>query len=168
MPTYTVHEPPKRDSESAPNPERFVFVRDGFYFWAFALAPLWLLLHRLWLALLGYVVLIGALNVALYLIGMPGAVKYLVSFLAALLIGFEAATLWRWTLTRRGWKLLGFTVAEDAEMAERRFYAEWAKRAEPSPANEPGQDQKYAAPVSRGAPSPSDVIGLFPEPRAQR
>ena len=31
-----------------------MFVRDGFHFWAFLLAPLWLLVHRLWLALLGY------------------------------------------------------------------------------------------------------------------
>ena len=46
-------------------------------------------------------------------------------------------------------------------MAERRFYAEWAKRAVPVKLPEP----KYATPVWRGAPSPSDVIGLFPEPR---
>ena len=51
MPTYTVHEPPPRKNESVAAPERFVFVRDGFYFWAFVLAPLWLLVRRLWLAL---------------------------------------------------------------------------------------------------------------------
>ena len=44
MPTFTVHEPPPRKTESVTSPERFVFVRDGFYFWAFVLAPLWLLL----------------------------------------------------------------------------------------------------------------------------
>jgi hypothetical protein len=76
-------------------------------------------------------------------------------------MGFEAATLWRWTLTRRRWKALGFVIGEDAEMAERRFYAEWGKRAEPVKTPEP----KYATPIWRGAPSPSDVIGLFPEPR---
>src|SRR5471030_440861 len=128
MPTYTVHEPPPRKSESVTSPERFVFVRDGFYFWAFVLAPLWLLVHRLWLALIGFLVLTGAFNVALYLIGAPASVKFLASFLIALLIGFEAATLWRWTLTRRRWKAIGFVVGEDAEMAERRFYAEWANR----------------------------------------
>ena len=54
MPTYTVHEPPPRQGEAAIAPERFLFVRDGFYFWAFALAPLWLLRHRLWLAFVIY------------------------------------------------------------------------------------------------------------------
>ena len=164
MPTFTVHEPPPRKSESVTDPERFAFVRDGFYFWAFVLAPLWLLVHRLWLALLGYLVLSGLLGGALYLIGAPSAVKFFASLLIALLVGFEAATLWRWTLTRRGWKAIGYVVAEDAEMAERRFYAGWTKRAEPPSAPEP----KYAAPVYRGAPSPSDVIGLFPEPGQQR
>ena len=43
MPTYTVHEPPPRKGETVTAPERFVFVRDGFYVWAFLLAPLWLL-----------------------------------------------------------------------------------------------------------------------------
>src|SRR5476651_239023 len=104
MPTFTVHQPPPREGEATSAPERFVFVRDGFYFWAFVLAPLWLLAHRLWLALLGYVVLTGALNVALYVIGTPAAVKFLASFLIALLVGLEAATLSRWTLTRRRWK----------------------------------------------------------------
>jgi hypothetical protein len=171
MPTYTVHEPPPRKSESVPSPERFVFVRDGFYFWAFVLAPLWLLLHRLWLALLGYLVLTFVFGAGLYLVGAPSTVKILEIFLIALLTGFEAATLWRWTLTRRGWKTLGFVVGEDAEMAERRFYAEWAKRtappAPPAPPSEPPVP-KYAAPILRGAPSRSDVIGLFPEPGAQR
>ena len=150
MPTFTVHEPPPRKNESVSSPERFVFVRDGFYFWAFVLAPIWLLVHRLWLALLGYVVLTGALNVALYLIGTPATVKFLASFLIALLVGFEAATLWRWTLTRRRWKAIGFVVGEDAEMAERRFYAEWANRSAEPAATPP--EPKYATPVSRGAP----------------
>ncbi len=71
MPTYTVHEPLPRKGESAADPERFVFVRDGFHIWAFVLAPLWLLLHRLWLALTIYVVVSGLLGVGFYLLGVP-------------------------------------------------------------------------------------------------
>ena len=61
------------------------------------------------------------------LIGASSTVQFLAGLLVALLIGFEAATIRRWKLTRRGWKMLGFVVGEDAEMAERRFFAEWAK-----------------------------------------
>jgi hypothetical protein len=174
MPTFTVHQPPPRKgdttNESVSAPERFVFVRDGFYFWAFLLAPLWLLVHRLWLVLLGYVVVTIALGAVLVLTGAPAPVRYIAAFLIALLVGLEAASLWRWTLARRKWQTLGFVVGEDTEMAERRFYAEWAKKhaertgvpvsAEPEPA--------YSAPLWRGAPAPSDVIGLFPEPGGQR
>ena len=62
MPTYTVHAPPPHHGETTSAPERFVFVRDGFHFWAFLLAPLWLLLHGLWLALVIYVVGYGVVG----------------------------------------------------------------------------------------------------------
>ncbi len=169
MPTYTVHEPPPRQGEAASSPERFVFVRDGFHVWAFVLAPLWLLLHRLWLALTIYVIASVLLSVGFYLLGVPSAVQVLAALLIAVLIGFEAETIWRWTLERRGCKTLGFVVGEDAEMAERRFYAEWTKRAaeRPSPPLALPEPQ-YGLAVRRGAPSPSDVIGLFPEPGGPR
>lgn len=162
MPTYTVHAPPPRADELDSNPERFLFVRDGFYFWAFLLAPLWLLLHRLWLVLLGYVVISGMLGGTFYWMGAPAWFKFFGNLLAALLIGFEAGTLWRWTLARRRWRMLGFVVGDDAEAAERRFFAAWTKQA--GAAATPAAMPQYATPVRRGPPSGSDVIGLFPEP----
>jgi hypothetical protein len=164
MPTFTVHQPPPRKGEATSEPERFVFVRDGFYFWAFVLAPVWLLVHRLWLAFVGYIILTVALGAALVVLGAPSGAKFLTSFLIALLMGLEAATLWRWKLSRRKWKMVGIVVGEDAEMAERRFYAEWATRDGEAPAAFTPPEPKYATPIHRGAPSPSDVIGLFPEP----
>ena len=164
MPTYTVHAPPPKKVETTSAPERFVFVRDGFYFWAFVLAPLWLLVHRLWLAFVGYLVVNFAFGLILVLLGVSAQVQFLVSVLIALLIGFEATTLRRWTLTRRGWKTLGFVVGEDRELAEQRFYVVWAKRkAEPPSASVDLPEPQYGALVRRGPPSPSDVIGLFPE-----
>ena len=49
MPVYTVHEPPVRTPGALADPARFIFVRDGFYWWAFLLTPLWMLWRRLWL-----------------------------------------------------------------------------------------------------------------------
>ena len=90
----------------------------------------------------------------------------LVGLAVALLVGFEAATLRRWTLARRRWQTLGFVVGEDKEMAERRFYGEWVKRAGASAPTSlpPPAEPAYSAPVRRGPPRASDVIGLFPEP----
>lgn len=173
MPTFTVHEPPPRkgDTTSEASPERFVFVRDGFHFWAFLLAPIWLGVHRLWLILFGYLVVTIGAAVGMNLINAPSGAKYLVTFLIALLMGFEAPSLWRWNLTRRKWKTLGFVVGEDAEMAERRFFAQWADQqpeAATPPVAPPTPAVTYSTPVRRGAPSGSDVIGLFPEPGQQR
>ena len=167
MPTYTVHAPSSLMSDAASSPERFMFVRDGFHFWAFVLAPLWLLLHRLWLALLIYVVGYGALSFGLAFARVSSSTQLIVGLLIALLMGFEASSIWRWTLNRRGWATLGLVVAEDAEMAERRFFAEWQKHAADAP-SVPVSEPRYSAPVRRGPPSPSDVIGLFPEPGGQR
>jgi hypothetical protein len=168
MPTYTVHAPQSgRTDDASRAPEQFVFVRDGFHFWAFMLAPLWLLLHRLWLALLIYVVGYGVLSFGFAFARVSSTAQAIVALLIALLMGFEASSIWRWTLNRRGWATLGFVVAEDAETAERRFFAKWQKRSADGPsvsATEP----KYSTPVQRGPPSPSDVIGLFPEPGGQR
>jgi Protein of unknown function (DUF2628) len=162
MPTYTVHAPPPRASATESDPERFLFVRDGFYFWAFLLAPLWLLAKRLWLVLLAYLVISTLLGAAFYLMHAPWLLRLLGSLLVALLMGFEAATLWRWTLARRRWRMLGFVVGDDAEAAERRFFAQWTKQT--GAAVPPAAEPHYATPVRRGPPSGSDVIGLFPEP----
>jgi hypothetical protein len=166
MPSFTVHAPPLHSGESAADPERFVFVRDGFYFWAFALAPLWLLVHRLWLALLGYFVVYGLIGVVFYFVGVPQAAGFVVALLIDLLVGFEAATLWRGTLSRRGWRFVGFATGEDIEAAEHRFFAAWIAR-KPATAPPPPAES-FAPPVRRGPPSASDVLGLFPEPGGQR
>ncbi|MBS0245932.1 MAG: DUF2628 domain-containing protein [Proteobacteria bacterium] len=169
MPTYTVHEPPPRKNETVASPERFVFVRDGFHFWAFLLPPLWFLLKRLWLALILYVVVSVALDFALTRAHVPASWRVIVEVMFALVIGFEAATIQRWTLQRRRWKTLGFVVAEDEELAERRFFGAWTQRAATPIATPPAETAPvYAAPVRRGPPSGSDVIGLFPEPGASR
>src|SRR5215475_1959303 len=98
MPVYTVHEPPMKADQSQPDPERFVFVRDGFSFWAFLLAPLWMLWHRLWLVFLGYVLITIALHMTLSFLGASAGVTTAVGVLLALLVGFEAASLRRFTL----------------------------------------------------------------------
>jgi hypothetical protein len=163
MPTYTVHASPLRPGEERSDPHRFLFVRDGFHFWAFLLAPLWLLYRRLWLVLVLYLIVAGVLGGVLAALRAPVTLQVTLDLLIALLVGFEAATLWRWTLTRRGWQTLGFVVGDDEESAERRFFGAWTARvAQPAQGSAP--EPHYAAPVRRGAPTGSDVIGLFPEP----
>jgi hypothetical protein len=157
---YSVFEPPERGRDPAEHMERFMFVRDGFSFAAFLFGPFWFLWHRLWLALLGYVAVVAVLGAGMRLVGAAYSIRSLVGLLLALLIGFEASSLRRWTLTLRGWKDRGVVVGEDLETAERRFFAAWVPARRNSMPNPP-------APRLR-MPSGNDVVGLFPEPGANR
>jgi hypothetical protein len=166
MTVYTVHEPPPRKNETAAGPDRFVFIRDGFYFWAFLLGPLWLLWHRLWAVLIMYLLVLWTAVAVLAVLGASSMVQYAVLFLIALLVGLEAATLWRWTLSRRRWKSHGVVIGADRDSAERRFFASWLART-PAPAAPPSAAVSPPPPMRMPAPQ-SDVIGLFPEPQPRR
>jgi hypothetical protein len=61
-----------------------------------------------------------------------------------LLIGFEADTLRRWTLARRGWRTLGAVSGKTAAECERRFFDAWLPS---QPIIAPGAG---ARPASRG------------------
>jgi len=162
MPTYTVHAPPPRKGETASAPDRFVFVRDGFYFWAFLLTPLWLLRYRLWLAFVLYLAASVALAAAMKFAATPVSLQFLAGFLVALLVGFEAASIRRRKLAWKGWSMLGFAVGDDLEMAERRFFSAWSLRASNAspPAVRPPAPPRAVAPQR---PPPPEIIGLFPE-----
>jgi Protein of unknown function (DUF2628) len=158
MAVYTVHEPLRRNDDALAHTERFTFVRDGFSWPAFLFAPLWMLRYRLWLALIVYLLVGFGLGAATRAFG-DGDWLIGISLLVSLLVGFEASTLRRYGLARRGWKTLGVVVGDDLEAAERRFFDAWAAGGVPRPATPP------AGPA---APAPSGpIIGLFPEPGAR-
>jgi hypothetical protein len=174
MPIYTVHEPPAKRKPHRRGPESFLFVRDGFYFWAFLLPPLWMLWRRLWLVLLGWFVVSVAMGAAMHFAEVSASVRFLAQGLLSLLIGLEAGSLWRWTLRRRNWRELATVSAENLEAAERRFFDLWigddgpvrSGVITPSPYGRPSAAPFTAAPI-RPSGSP-DVVGLFPEPGAGR
>src|SRR6202051_4375765 len=169
MSVYTVHEPPSRAGAAPSDVERFAFVRDGFSWWAFLFAPLWMLRHRMWLVLIGYVVVAGGIEIPVRMAGGPALAASLIGILLGLLVGLEAGTLRRFTLSRRGWKNLGVVSGDDLEDAERRLFDAWLRGASPPSrgAHAPTPGPASAAPIRR-RPLGSDVIGLFPEPGASR
>jgi hypothetical protein len=181
MAAYTVHQPPLKADQAAPPPERFAFVRDGFSFWAFLFGPLWMLRHRMWLVLLGYLAVMVLLQLGLHLVGASQNVRVAVALLVAILVGLEAATLRRFTLKRRRWRELGVVVGDSRDEAERRFFATssgtssastssgstWADNAVSGRARAPTAPAPAPVPRPRAETAP-DVIGLFPEAGAPR
>jgi hypothetical protein len=177
MAVYTVHEPPVRTPGAEADPARFAFVRDGFYWWAFLLTPLWMLWRRLWLVLALYVVVSIGIEVTMRIFGASGGLISLVAVLISLLVGLEAGTLQRFTLKRRGWKNVGVVSGGDLEDAEHRFFAAWVREVPPqigAPPSTPCPTTPMAPYLAmpstqqQRTPHSSGVIGLFPEPGAQR
>ena len=156
MALYAVHCATRAPADLA----RARFVKQGFRFWAFLLAPFWLLTHRLWLGFglwLAAAVVIGALAAG----GLvtPGAASAL-DLLVALLVGCEGANLIDAKLNRSGLPEIAVTGGRGREDAERAFF------------NRVTAEGPVAAAVAKDAPPPAGsgfggaghgVVGLFPE-----
>ena len=158
MAAFAVFEPPVRTNRPASeHAARFAFLRERFNWAAFLFGPLWMLWRRMWLVLLAYVILLALLEFGLRRLGIGGAARFTVYFLVALLIGVEAASLRRWTLQRKGWRERGVVIADDLEMAERRFFDNWSadKSGHPAAAalcsGVPRQRDRPVSPARRGA-----------------
>jgi hypothetical protein len=175
MPVYTVHAPVTSGADF-PAADKFTFVRDGFHFWAAVAGVIWLAWHRLWLALIGWIVLMVVVNFGLAAGGVGRGTIFAVNALLALLLGLEAASLRRWTLSRRKWWQLDIVVADDEETAERRFFDRWTngrrfasdqhsvERGGPPPTRD-----MQGMPFSKPPPMPQGaIIGLFTEPGGSR
>jgi hypothetical protein len=125
MRAYTIHERPDPAADRVDRAEQLVFVRDGFSWIAALFGPFWLLAHRLWWPLLGYV----GINAALQLLPVVATVDRrwlgLAGFAVNLLVGLEADTLRRWGLARRGWRMAGTVSGRTAAECERRFFDLW-------------------------------------------
>jgi hypothetical protein len=176
MPVYTVHAPVNSGADLSAA-DKFTFVRDGFHFWAAVLSPVWLVWHRLWLALIGWIAVTVAVEFGLMAVGAGRGAIFAADVLIAILMGLEAATLQRWTLSRRNWRQIDIVVADNKESAERRFFDRWTARqrglandqsavdrgAPPPTRNIPGQPFSKPPPMPQGG-----IIGLFPEPGGSR
>jgi hypothetical protein len=166
MPTFAILEPPQDGQTAIEQADRCIFLHERFSLGAFLFAPLWMIRHRLWLVLILYVVGMGLVAYGLRVSGAGWIVVALVFALVHLLAGLEATTLVRWTRVRHGWREGGVVIADDLDMAERRFFdSRTALRpaAKPVPPSSPGP-----LAVAQVGPSHPDIIGLFPEPGGGR
>jgi hypothetical protein len=156
MRSYTVHEPPSPPGDRMDRAESLVFVKDGFSWSAALFAPLWLLAHRMWVPLLGYLVLSVLLEGLRLGTSLDPSWIALARFALHVLIGLEAGTLRRWSLDRRGWRTVGAVSGRTWAECERRFFEAWLPQ---QPAVAPA-----SAPSSRGgppAPRTTPVVGTL-------
>lgn len=139
MRMFTVHLPGDAGSELPPAAvaDRLVLVADGFSTFAFVLAPVWMLVNRLWLALAAYVVAMLVLELAFAAFGTHQLWQALIGLGVHLVIGLEADEIRRWNLARAGWRPVAVVAGRSEEDGEARFLERWRARSvtgAPSPA----------------------------------
>jgi hypothetical protein len=118
MRVYTVHL-----RRQGLDPDRdIVLVKEGFSWPALLFSVLWALWYRLWWVALGFFALQVALSGAVALLGLDPLSEAAISLGLAVIIGFVANDLRRWTLRRQGFIEAAVVVADSRDAAERRFY----------------------------------------------
>jgi len=128
---YTVHAPDDSDLKGAGDlgayTDRVVFVPERFSLLATLFALPWLLVHRLWLASLGFVAIVVALNLIGAALGLGEQTLGFFSLALSVIVGFEAHNLRRLSLERSGYRLAGVVSASSREEAEHKFFSEWLR-----------------------------------------
>jgi hypothetical protein len=176
MPAFAVLEPPGHADAAIGQADRFIFLLEKFSLGAFLFGPLWMAWKRLWLELFVYLAGFAAIGSGLYALGVGWLTIILIFVLVQWLLGLEATTLVRGMRVRNGWRDGGIVIADDLDLAERRYFDDRAARraatraAAPRTASaSPGSSAPLPPPPPLpGGPAGPDVIGLFPEPGGGR
>lgn len=163
MTTFTLHLPrDARPSDPAALDEAEL-VKDTFSWGAFFFTFLWFFFHRLWLAGLGILVLVIAFGSLMQVLNVHPAAGTVAGLLLQALIGLEANSLRRWTLSRRGLVLADVVTASDRDEAEAKAFARWLDQRPTSTRNQ------ASVPLTPPSPRrPDPVIGLFPDAERTR
>jgi hypothetical protein len=117
MTVYSIYLPPEESSQHAASD--FRLVPDSKSPWALIMPVAWLAYHRLWLALLAY--LVFSALVLLFLSWTPHLAWLYLSALPGLYLLLEGQELVSARLERLGWRFAGIVEAQSVEDAEIRW-----------------------------------------------
>jgi Protein of unknown function (DUF2628) len=125
VPSFAVYQPPNPPADRLDRATGLLFLKDAFSWAAALFAPLWMLAHRLWWLLFGYLAVLGLVLAAGLALALQPHWVVLGVLVLHLAVGLEAAPLRMWSLARRGWKSLGAVTGKSLAECERRFIAAW-------------------------------------------
>ncbi|MFD0985805.1 DUF2628 domain-containing protein [Methyloligella solikamskensis] len=124
MALYSVYEPEEPPADLVERADSLVFVKDGFCWPAFFVAPFWLLYHRVWVGLGLFIGGFVLLDVLLSLSKAGEAISGWAVLGYMFFFAMEANGLRRHSLECKGYEQIGMAVGSRDE-AEIRFFAEW-------------------------------------------
>jgi hypothetical protein len=175
MPAFAVLEPPGHGDAPAGHSDRFIFLQEKFSLSAFLFGPLWMIWQGLWLELLAYLAGLAVVGWALYALGVGWPAIILIFGIIQLLLGLEATSLVHGMRIRYGWRDGGVVIADDLDLAERRFFDDRVTRRAARAAasgtalmTSSSLPSPHALPGTPSGPSGPEVIGLFPQPGGGR
>lgn len=165
MTHYTIHEPLPPPSGLAARADATRMVKEGMAWWALVLPLLWLLYHRMWLVLTGFVVALVLMEMALVLAGLSEALGFWAWILFSAVFAMHANDLRRWTLARRGYAMAGAVSGQGRDDCELKYFSTWPEtRAAATPPSAAMAAPNFPA-VRRQTEDRDAVIGLFPDGR---
>jgi hypothetical protein len=174
MAMFTVFSPRRTIGDIRRDGLRYRFSRHGFAWLAMIFGPLWLLWHRMWLMTLAYLVLAVGIGILGTYGEAGGTASTVLSIMLAILLGFEAQGLLRWTLRRKGWREEATVVARSRPEAESRYFEALAAATAKVPGASaatttlPAIRQPTQPAPARSAADEPEIIGLFPTPEPTR
>lgn len=157
MRSYTVHRRQPQPGDPLAEAEGLVFVREGFCWPALVIPALWLIYRRLWLVLLGYVVVSALAGPVSTAAGLDATGIFIVLAAIQVLLAAEANDLWRWTLSRAGYDMVGLATGRTLAEAELQFFQNWLARPEDGGAPGPA----VATPPAIPQTLPEPIAGMF-------
>ncbi len=143
MAVFAVFEHPEKD------PDRTIFVKEGFSSAALVFTVLWALWHRMWVVSAILIAVFGLIYVLVRLLGLNEINAALLELAVSLSFGFEARNLWAYSLRRSGYRAAALVMAANLEEAELKFV--FAQRSQ----------NHSPVPSSKMRSEPADTLGLF-------
>jgi hypothetical protein len=130
--SYSVHEPTPPARDLAERADAFEMVSSGFGWGAAVFGPLWLLVHRLWRALAGYLIIGFGIELLAMATRIGGPMHAGLWLLLSVGLGLMAPGLLRTGLERRGYREVAIVSGRDREECEHRFLQSFFPAGEPS------------------------------------
>ncbi len=158
MTTYTLHLPRDARPGDPSALDESELVKDAFSWGAFFFTFFWFFFHRLWLAGLAVLLVVLAFGAIMAVLDVHPLAGTVAQLLLQSLIGLEANSLRRWTLSRHGRPAVDVVTAADRDEAEAKAFARWLEAKPASPPRSPAPSAILST-SRRSEP----VIGLFPD-----
>lgn len=167
MVTYTAHERDSELTDISARADAVVFVKEGFAWLAMLFPIFWLLFHQMWIVFAVFVAIFACVEGGVMSLGLSEEVAMITSLGLSGILALLANDLRRWSLARRGYRLVELVSGRDSRECEERFFTGWlaSQGAEGnSKPKTPKSDKPTPVAVDKTTPSGDDIIGLFPEP----